>query len=68
MREITSVWYQANSTNTNITSRGGFIKVPTDEEEERMRKAAEESQKRWNEARKKAAEDSQKQSRAGGGS
>jgi hypothetical protein len=29
-----------------MTSSGGFVKLPTDEEEERMHKAAEVSQKR----------------------
>ena len=36
-----------------MTSSDGFVKVPTDEEEERMRKAAEESQRKREEARKK---------------
>jgi hypothetical protein len=36
-----------------MTSSGGFVKVPTDKEEERMRKAAEDSQKRWEEAKEK---------------
>ncbi|GAB7357567.1 hypothetical protein MBLNU459_g0078t1 [Dothideomycetes sp. NU459] len=40
----------------NVSPGGGhgnFIKVPTDEEESRMRKAAEESQRKREEARKK---------------
>jgi hypothetical protein len=36
-----------------MTDSGGFIKIPTAEEEERMRKAAEESQKKREEAQKK---------------
>jgi hypothetical protein len=36
-----------------MTSSGSFVKVPTDEEEERIRKAAEDSQKRREEAKKK---------------
>jgi hypothetical protein len=38
---------------TNMTDSGSFIKVPTPEEEERMRKAATESQRKREEARKK---------------
>ena len=34
-----------------MTSSGSFVKIPTDEEEERMRKAAEDSQKRREEAK-----------------
>lgn len=36
-----------------MTDSGSFIKIPTPEEEERMRKAAEESQKKREEAQKK---------------
>ncbi|KAK2804332.1 hypothetical protein FQN50_006623 [Emmonsiellopsis sp. PD_5] len=73
---INPVRLQSESPYVNMTESGGFIKVPTDEEEEFMRKSAEESQKRREEARKqremeeimkKAGEDSQKRRNAGGG-
>jgi len=47
---------------TKMTDSGGFIKIPKPDEEERMRKAADESQKRREEARKRReAEESMKE-------
>ncbi|CAG9956907.1 unnamed protein product [Clonostachys rosea f. rosea IK726] len=45
------------SSGSNMTDSGSFIKVPTSEEEERMRKAADEARRKREESRKKVEMD-----------